>query len=308
MPQLSDLVPPDDRTAIITEVCRLMEVLGSPPAVSAIAKAFELTVELFCGRWSGYRACNTEYHDLRHTTDVFLTMARMVHGAHADGIRLSARMAVTALTAALLHDTGYIQETDDTLGTGARYTVYHVDRSIAFMKRHGRLFHLTPPEIRSGQLMVQCTELASDIAALPFCNQEVELLAKMLGASDLVAQLSDRNYLEKLLFLYREFVEAGVGGYDSERDLLKKTVTFYDSSERRLQTVLDGADGYLMSHFRTRWKIPVNLYRIAIDNQQTYLKTILSRPDQDHRDFLKRGGIVERIRQQRADQRSPRTP
>lgn len=38
--------------------------------------------------------------------------------------------------------------------------------------------------------------------------------------------MADRAYLAKLIYLYHEFREGGVAGYESELDLLKKTPTF----------------------------------------------------------------------------------
>ena len=35
-----------------------------------------------------------------------------------------------------MHDTGYIQTLDDNFGTGAKYTLQHVSRSILFMKKY----------------------------------------------------------------------------------------------------------------------------------------------------------------------------
>ena len=302
--KLSDLVPGGDPAAVAAEVVYLLEAMRMPAAVPPLQHACDRVVGLFEGRFPGYRACNTEYHDLRHTTDVFLAMARMIHGAAADGNTLPARLVVTALTAALVHDAGYIQEEHDTEGTGAKHTVRHVARSIEFLERFGDGFGLASDEIESAQLMVLCTDLAVEVGSLDFPSDTVELLAKMLGGADLVAQMADRTYLEKLLFLYREFVEAGVGGFESERDLLEKTIAFYDNFERRLRTVLDGSDRFLATHFAVRWQIPCDLYRLAIDNHKRYLKKIICRPDRDHRDFLKREGIVERIRRQQ----DPRPP
>jgi len=298
--KLSDLVPGGDPAAVAAEVRHLLERMRMPDAAPPVQHACHRVMDLFGGRFPGYRACNTEYHDLRHTTDVFLAMARMIHGAASDGHALPARLVVTALTAALLHDAGYIQEEHDTEGTGAKHTVRHVARSIEFLERFGDGFGLASDEIENAQLMVLCTDLAVEVGSLDFPSDTVELLAKMLGGADLVAQMADRTYLEKLLFLYREFVEAGVGGFESERDLLEKTIAFYDNFERRLRTVLDSTDRFLATHFEARWQIPCDLYRVAIDNQKRYLTKILSRPDRDHRDFLKREGIVERIRRQQA--------
>ena len=291
-PQLSDLIAPGDHQAVIDEVTYLQGVHAPPGDVAVVRRAFEITADLFAGRWPGYQACNTEYHNFQHTTDVFLAMARMVHGAEVDGIRFAPRLVVTAFVAALLHDVGYIQTADDTFGTGARHTAEHVDRGIAFMGRHGESFQLSAVEIECSQLMILSTDLGPGPGALEFEDPQAHMLARMLSASDLMAQMADRTYLEKLLFLYREFSEAGIGGFQSERDLLEKTVSFYQNIEARLRTTLDGMDHFLGLHFAARWNIPSDLYRVGIDNQKQYLKMILSRPETNHRQFLKRGGIV----------------
>lgn len=305
--KLSDLVPGGDPAAVAAEVGYLLKTMRMPDAAPPVQHACDRVMDLFEGRFPGYRACNTEYHDLRHTTDVFLATARMIHGAVSDGTPLPVRLVATALTAALVHDAGYIQEEHDTEGTGAKHTVRHVARSIAFLERFGAGFGLASEQIEAAQLMVLCTDLAVEVRSLAFPSDTVELLAKMLGAADLVAQMADRTYLEKLLFLYREFVEAGVGGFESERDLLEKTIAFYDNFERRLRTVLDGTDRFLATHFAVRWRIPCDLYRVSIDNQKRYLTKIINRPDRDHRDFLKREGIVERIRRQQVARPSGET-
>ena len=83
--------------------------------------------------------------------------------------------------------------------------------------------------------MILCTDLSADISAIDFSSDAIGLLGKMLGTVDLLAQMADRTYLEKLLFLYHEFSEARVGDYKDEIDLLRKTVIFYDFIDRRLK-------------------------------------------------------------------------
>ena len=39
---------------------------------------------------TGYRACNTRYHDVDHTTAITLAMIRLIHGAVAAGERFEA--------------------------------------------------------------------------------------------------------------------------------------------------------------------------------------------------------------------------
>ena len=118
-------------------------------------------------------------------------------------------------------------------------------------------------------------------------------------AADLLAQMADRTYLEKLPLLYREFVEAGVAEFASELDLLSKTNDFYSSLARpRLQEDLDNVQRGLRSHFRVRWGIDRDLYAEAIDSNLSYLKKLLGECGETYACYLEnlnRGGITDRI-------------
>jgi hypothetical protein len=101
---------------------------------SKFSDAYLDIVKLFRGDYVGYRKCNTKYHDLRHTDDCLLIMARLIHGAYLNGCRFSNRSINLGLLSAILHDTGYIQTVNDKIGTGGKYTITHIDRSISFAK------------------------------------------------------------------------------------------------------------------------------------------------------------------------------
>lgn len=295
--QLFDLVATHQPENVLDEVKIILNMISPDFNIAPVNHAFAITSDLYNGCFPGYKSCNIEYHDLRHITHTFLVMARLIHGAVCDGEDLNNRLIALGLITALLHDSGYIQEDFDNEGTGAKYTTSHVRRSMDFLKRHGAQLELSDDEITAGRAMILCTDLAVDINSIEFPSGRVELLGKMLGTADLLAQMADRTYLEKLLFLYREFKEAGVGGYESELDLLKKTVGFYDYIGHRIETALDATDRYMISHFDSRWNIHKNLYHEAIEKQKEYLKGILEMPDFDHRDYLRRNRIVNLVRE-----------
>lgn len=294
--QLSSLVQMDSPQAVLDEVQLILELISSGYNVALVTSTFISTVRLYEGSYPGYRACNTEYHDLNHMTDTFLAMARLIHGVVIDGGAFTDRQIDLGLIAALLHDAGYIQEEHDREGTGSKYTTSHVQRSMGFLKRYGAEHGLSNEEIAAGRTMILCTDLAVDISTIVFPSTKVELLGKMLGAADLMAQMADRTYLEKLLFLYYEFREAGVGDYESEVDFLRKTIGFYDFIAQRLETTLDATDRFIVSHLASRWDVQANLYQEAIGRQKNYLQQILNMPDSDPRDNLKRGQIVDKVR------------
>ena len=293
---LVDFLPNSSPSGILAEVVYILDLLNPEFDTAPIEDASRLTIRLFSGRFEGYRACNTGYHDLGHTMDTFLAMARLIHGAYADGNRITPRQTICGLIAALFHDAGYIQESDDTEGTGAKYTATHVQRSMDFIRRHASDLGLSAAEAEMCRRIVLFTDLATPVENSASVDDPAVFLGKMLGTADLVAQMADRIYLEKLLFLYHEFKEGMAGVYESETDLLRKTVSFYDLIAVRLDETLDGTDRFLTSHFKNRWHLALNPYREAISKHKSYLKHILSQKKGHPLDFLKRGNIVAKVR------------
>jgi len=294
--QLYNLIPMDSPQDVLDEVIVILDLISPDFDTAPVTYAFNMAVNLYKGKYPGYRACNTEYHDLHHTINTFLAKVRLIHGAVLDGETFTNQHITLGLITALLHDVGYIQEEHDMDGTGAKHTANHVQRSMDFLERHGSELGLSYEEITEGLAIILCTDLAVDISTIVFTSDKVELLGKMLGSADLLAQMADRTYLEKLLLLYCEFKEAEIGDYESEVDLLQKTLAFYDFIAQRLKTSLDATDRFVSSHFASRWGTHANLYHVAIEKQRNYLKQILEIQDSDPRDHLKRDGIVDKIR------------
>jgi hypothetical protein len=115
----------------------------------------------------------------------------------------------------------------------------------------------------------------------------------MLGTADLLGQMADRTYLERLPFLYWEFQEANVSGFESELDLLKKTPAFWEFTRQRLVTELGNVARYLKGHFRVRWGVDRDLYREAIERNINHLEFILAHHEADYRRYLRRGSYME---------------
>ncbi|MBW1976865.1 MAG: hypothetical protein JRI79_02670 [Deltaproteobacteria bacterium] len=294
--KLNDLVDIYSPNAVLEEVEIILTLISPDFNLLPVRSAFNMIVSVFEGRHAAYRACNTYYHDLRHTTDAFLAMARLIHGALLENEPFKEDQIITALIAALFHDAGYIQEKTDTEGTGAKYSLYHVERSADFLRRHGFEHGLSRQQVAEGCSMIKSTDLAVPISSIQFPSPTVELLGRMLNAADLLGQMSDRTYLEKLLFLYHEYKEGNVGNYGSEVDLLRKTLEFYEFINKRLQPVAARIDRYMISHLNSRWNINKNLYTEAIEGQKRHLKKILAIPNADPRDHLSRYDVIERVR------------
>lgn len=297
-PQLASLLDHGNPRDVLAAVEGLYHKHFPKPGFSSVGRAFVLTRRLFQGGYPGYRSCSTEYHDLCHSLEVFSACARLLDGALLSGEALSERDAADVLVAALLHDAGYIQEAGDVGGTGAKYTRCHVDRSAAFIEAESEAFGLEPERAARIARIVLGTDLAKPWDGLPYRNGIERLAATILAAADLLAQMSDRAYLEKLLFLYYEFREAGIEGYSTAFDVLKKTVGFYGLVKSRLDGPLDGASDFARAHFAARYGVDRDLYREAIARQMAYLDSIMADDKVNFRRKLKRMDLeaIERSR------------
>jgi hypothetical protein len=262
-----------------------------------VSGVFEDVVRLFKGQYPGYRECNTQYHDLEHTTDTLLAMVRLIHGAMINEVSFSEKNVGLGLISALFHDTGYIQSIDDDVGTGAKFTASHIKRSTAFMEEYLLQRAYPGEDVEFCKEILKCTGLNVNMNASQFINVENEMLGKILGTADLLGQMSDRTYLEKLPFLYHEFKEGKVGGYKSELDLIEKTPEFVKMTMGRFEDELSGVYKYMRDHFRVRWGIDEDLYMIALEETLQYLNFILENHRNNYREYLRRSGLVERLKE-----------
>ena len=291
MPIKSNLLDIRDNTVILREV-KATTVLISPKFDFKIFDAaFKDIEELFLGHYNGYRECNTAYHDLRHTLMVLLAMTRLMHGASLQGTDFSDKEINLGLVSALMHDTGYIQSVDDLSGTGAKYTMTHISRSIHFMQNYYAGNEYFASEMKNIHDILSCTGVQTMVSDLEFEDHNIALLGKMLGTADILGQMADRLYLEKLIFLYNEFEEGGVPGFDSEADLFRKTVNFYKRTKERFRNEFGNVDRYMVNHFRNRWNIDSNIYEESIEKNINYLKYILKASQKDIYHSLRRNAI-----------------
>jgi hypothetical protein len=100
-----------------------------------VETAFRDFERLFNGQFPGYYGCDTVYHDLQHSLDGTLAVARLIVSydrTHLADERLGPERAIVGVVTALFHDAGYIRQTDDqTHRNGAEFTLSHVSRSAA---------------------------------------------------------------------------------------------------------------------------------------------------------------------------------
>lgn len=252
--------------------------------------------KLFDGTYPGYRASNTEYHDFPHTVSVVLATARLIHGCFTDGYAFTARQVLLTLVAALFHDAGLIQQADDTQGSGAKYTIGHEERSIVFLRAYAGAAGFSKEDIDICGDFIRCTILSYAPSEIAFTDNVYRTLGNIVGTADLMAQMADRLYLEKLLLLYKEFEEARLPGFDSELQLLRKTKAFYEIvATQRFEEALNNVGRHMRSHFRSWWDRDFDGYAEAIRANIHYLDGLIDKCRDSFRCYLenlKRGGIA----------------
>ena len=296
--EMMHFVNMNDPLSVLSEVKTTVLMIFPTFDFGTVDLAFGDFILLFSGNYPGYQKCNTRYHDLKHTTDTFMALARLIHGATTTGVNITRKGISLALISALMHDTGYIQTTDDQTGTGAKYTLSHVDLSIDFMSGYFNDKGYSREDFIFCRNIVRCTGLDGGLEGVHFSNPENELLGKMLGTADLKGQMADRVYLEKLIYLYHEFREGGVPGYESELDLLKKTPDFHRVTLKRFEEELGGVWRYMRHHFKSRWGFDEDPYKTTIENHIAYLKHTLQYHSDNYRDHLRRGILIPDVDEQ----------
>ena len=205
---------------------------------------FSEVQQLYAGHFPGYQACDSAYHDFTHTYVVTAAVARILDGhlKSAAAPRLTARDFELAIATSLLHDTGYIKNTGDRNGTGAKYTLTHPGRSSAVAQVLLSKLAATPAEIETVQSAILFAGLEED-AAEPAITARSRFIGSVVGSGDLLGQMATPDYPDQLTNLYHEFREAtvffgvagtGIASYRNANDLMRRTREFYQTHVQKL--------------------------------------------------------------------------
>jgi len=230
--------------AVEKEVQAVYRAMFPQGNASFVPTAFGWVKDCFAGGYKDYQASDARYHDLEHTLQGTLCMARLLHGRHLADARptITQRMFELGLLAILLHDTGYLKKKNDTGGTGAKYTFTHVTRSVGFAEEFLAEKGLPIKEILSVQNMIRCTGVNADLTRIPFQGELEKIIGFALGTADLLGQMAAEDYVDKLPILYSEFAEAVrytkdrshfIAAFSSAADLMQRTPMFWDKYVQR---------------------------------------------------------------------------
>jgi hypothetical protein len=178
------------------------------------------------------------YHNIEHTMLVALVGQEILRGKQLQKNNVSCQDWAQFMIALLCHDVGYVkgvcsedngEQRTFTTGIGdekitiavgatdASLTPYHVDRSKLFVQET-----LTAQPLLDLAVIQQYIELTRFPVPNDELHQDTIGYAGLARAADLIGQLSDPRYLEKIPALFYEFEEVGTNralGYHHPGDL-----------------------------------------------------------------------------------------
>lgn len=275
-----------DPAAVAQEVLRLFRGLYSRPDAPMLRRAFADMADMYRGRFPGFLPCDTEYHDVQHVLDVTLAMARLVDGyerTRGESPSIGERNFQLGTIVAIYHDMGYIRRRSDKKHrNGAEYTRTHVSRGARFLREYLPTIGMTKDEAEVAAQIIHFTGYEKPVASIRVPHPIYRLVGSLIGSADIIAQMSDRCYLEKCRDrLYPEFVAGGIARqrtplgevvvFESADDLLRKTPGFYRKAKSRLDEDLKQAYTYAEAHFGG-----ANLYMQAVQDNIKFAEQVAS--------------------------------
>jgi hypothetical protein len=280
---VSNRIQTTDAGAVHREIARLFRLLYPGAAHVAMDRAFADVADAYSGRYPGLQACDTSYHNLQHVMEVTLAMARLMDGYERSRNGTSAlgvRLFQLGVIVGLFHDVGYLRHTTDTTAkNGAEYTLSHVSRGAQFLRGYVAEIGLSDCAEAAAEL-IHFTGFEKRVAEILVQDPILRMLGSLLGSADIIAQMSDRCYLEKCRDrLYPEFVAGGIAVkksaqgeqilFQSGEDLVNKTPAFFEGAVNRLEHDLGGAYNYAATHFGG-----FNLYMHAATKNVNFAKEL----------------------------------
>jgi predicted metal-dependent HD superfamily phosphohydrolase len=215
-------------------------------------KALETVLKAFEGDHPDYEANDAPYHDLEHTLRASFCYMQLVEriSQHRDFASLTRDMAQLGWIAILFHDIGYLKDREDHVGSGARHSFVHVERSQKFAAEWMSDQNMDPSSVQRVQSMILCTEFSPHRAEPSFDSEAHQLAGNLVGTADWLAQMAAPDYLDKLHLLHQEMLEAKQASPDmptpifipeTASELIQSTPKFFEQLVKpKLEHEFDG--------------------------------------------------------------------
>lgn len=186
------------------------------------------------------------YHDIEHTILVALTGQEILRGKHLQEGSVTPDDWLQFIISLLCHDIGYVKGSCHADDTGNRLYAIGVDDTVIYLPLGATDARLTPYHVDRSQCFVEETLMGQPLLDIERIKGNIELTRfpapntppyedttdypGLARAADLIGQLSDPRYLQKIPALFYEFEEMGTTealGYSHPDDLRAGYPRFY---------------------------------------------------------------------------------
>ena len=230
--------------------------------IGIIKTVLDNVIDLFNGKKEGFQRCDAQYHNLTHTLQTIPPFVDIIDGWNksSNTPKVSEEFFGMGIIAVLLHDTGYIKKEGDTLGTGAKYTFEHIQRSIDFASRYLAEIGFDKQKITQIKNVIGCTGVSINLERFSFASEEERITGYALGTADLLGQMAADDYPEKLPVLFKEYDESynyigieemreqGIKKFENADELLASTKDFYEATVMERFKKMGSIYKYVESH------------------------------------------------------------
>lgn len=231
------IVNTKDADAVKALVKRTSAALYPGKSLLWLDRLFADMETFFNGGDPDFASVDLRYHDWEHTLQATVCLTLIIEGRERAGVipRIDSRHYELAISAALLHDAGYIKLRSDVLGTGAKYTFCHVLRSCAFAATYLPTLGANDSEVEAVLAAINCTGPANELSRLNFRAPVDRIIGAALATADYLGQMAAVDYPDELEILFKEFEESdnyfavprSRRIYSSPHDLIIRTPDFW---------------------------------------------------------------------------------
>ncbi len=259
----------------IEEICALVAAIKVGIDEELIREIHHDVVNIFIGKSPQFKRNVMYYHTLRHTMMVTLAAVRLLHGLSCEGRPLNKKIVLQGILCAYFHDIGLLVKRGDPTEAFS-YIPVHEKRSALFLREYIAAKGW-PAELGNGvDTIIAYTWLQFDPACHPDQSAEEQMLGKVVGIADLIAQMGDWYYAESLPLLLKEMERGGLKIYKDLQDILVRTTDFYRNIvEVRFFSTFADVFGAMKTHFRVWNGLERNLYMDAVEKNLRYIDLVL---------------------------------
>jgi hypothetical protein len=279
------VIPDNSASSLLPDPVLIQESIDSITSIiahdygsvsSQIGSVLIDVTDLYNGQWPDYAPCQVGYHTIQHALDVTLAFARIISGYHIQNPdRIIPEHTYSAgIIAALLHDSGYLKDKMDIDGKGGKFSFSHVERSSLLVDKYLTRLSWTPEQTQYVRSIIELSDFTHNPQIPVFPSHEHDMVAKAVATADLIAQIADVDYIQRLHLLYEEFLEAYE--FEGKKNLVNRSIHVYDSFQELHDETVAFYKNFILPRLHLFDRVDRNLVIFFKNGRNPYSENIIA--------------------------------